>query len=765
MKKIILISIYIGILGISVAWADYIFVSGDVSGTWSVDTVFVDSTVRIPPDQTLTIEPGVEVLFWVHCKFIVDIGATLYAVGTESNVILFDEYFPGNGWHGIRFINAAESSRLEYCHLTHGLAPGYEEDAHGGAIYCSNSDPIITNCLIDSCRAGIHGEGTGGAIYCADNSNAIIINNFIRGNSACDGGGICCNDSSNLIISGNTISGNSVSSPYTSGGRGGGIFCNNGSNSSISGNTITGNSACDGGWGGAIYCNYSSPIISHNTISSNTSSDYYGGGICCYFSSSTIDSNTISGNSASWNGGGIAVYNSDSSLTIRGNIITGNSAAGSGGGIYCRIGSYPTIEGNTICGNWAHTYGGGIYIEPGSPKIIRNYISQDSARSGGGIYCGYFFQTGDPIFELNEISLNTASDYGGGIFLESTNPLMNKNTIVYNGANAGGGLYLTDSSPVLVNCILWGNDSQQITQISGSDAQVTYSDIQGIWPGATNIHVNPLFVNVPLGNYHLQSNSPCIDTGDPNPIYNDPDGTRADMGCYYFDQGGVPPFPFITLSSDVLDFGLVPVGNQSVLPITIYSIGDTVAVINDVFTTDTSFYSDFVPADSLVPAGDSLVFTVTFEPAIEKIYDEMLFVISNGYNDTLTVSLLGDGGAVPDTVRNLVITMEYPDAILTWDEVTTSLTGYPLEVDYYLIYFVENLAYPFNFLTYTSNTTYTHYGVMQFSPSMFYFIEAYIGEIGGLDELLASGRSMTREEVHAYLNSDNRNISFNNEFR
>jgi hypothetical protein len=46
-----------------------------------------------------------------------------------------------------------------------------------------------------------------------------------------------------------------------------------------------------------------------------------------------------------------------------------------------------------------------------------------------------------------------------------------------------------------------------------------------------------MFVDSALGDYHLLSNSPCIDTGDPNPIYNDPDFTRADMGCYYFDQG------------------------------------------------------------------------------------------------------------------------------------------------------------------------------------------------------------------------------------
>ena len=33
----------------------------------------------------------------------------------------------------------------------------------------------------------------------------------------------------------------------------------------------------------------------------------------------------------------------------------------------------------------------------------------------------------------------------------------------------------------------------------------------------------------------LQPNSPCIDAGDPNSEL-DPDGTRADMGAFYYDQ-------------------------------------------------------------------------------------------------------------------------------------------------------------------------------------------------------------------------------------
>ena len=49
------------------------------------------------------------------------------------------------------------------------------------------------------------------------------------------------------------------------------------------------------------------------------------------------------------------------------------------------------------------------------------------------------------------------------------------------------------------------------------------------------IGINPQFIDQENFNFYLQSSSPCIDTGDPNsPL--DPDGTRADIGAYYYHQ-------------------------------------------------------------------------------------------------------------------------------------------------------------------------------------------------------------------------------------
>ena len=176
MKKLFLILICLGLGSFSPVMADVIYVAGDVSGTWSADTVIVTAEVRVPPGNTLTIEPGVEVLFFGYCKFIVD-QSTLLAVGTLNDSILFDEFNPGNHWKGIRFLSASSDCHLEYCHLTHGSASGGGEDNNGGAIYCSNSSPTIIHSTIDSCSATLNGA----AIYCTLNSNPTISDNNING--------------------------------------------------------------------------------------------------------------------------------------------------------------------------------------------------------------------------------------------------------------------------------------------------------------------------------------------------------------------------------------------------------------------------------------------------------------------------------------------------------------------------------------------------------------------------------------------------------
>jgi hypothetical protein len=97
--------------------------------------------------------------------------------------------------------------------------------------------------------------------------------------------------------------------------------------------------------------------------------------------------------------------------------------------------------------------------------------------------------------------------------------------------NSGDGIYFISGE--MVNSIVWNNS---LEQISGSPDQVTYCDVMGGWPGAGNIDLYPEFVYTTWNDFRLQWGSPCIDAGDPDPLYNDPDGTIADMGAFYYDQ-------------------------------------------------------------------------------------------------------------------------------------------------------------------------------------------------------------------------------------
>lgn len=716
MQKSFLILLSLVFFWVNTTYGDFIYASGDVSGTWSADTVIVVDSVRVPPGATLIIEPGVEVLFWSCCQFIVDNGATLLAVGTVNDSILFDEYWENNSWKGIRFLNASDSSRLEYCHLTNGHAFGNEQS--GGAIYINNSDLTILNCLINNCSADGHGgaifvnnsnplltentiisndaDSHGGGICCSggsptisnntinDNfageygggiqlwdSNANIIGNTINGNHANDnGGGIRYCNASNPIISENTINGNSandngggiacinitsqniISDNIINGNwtgtsdYGGGIYCNN-SNPNITNNTINGNSAGYGG--GGIFCVYSNPIISYNIINSNSLSSGWGegGGIGLEHSNPEIIGNTISGNSVEYGGGGIHCHLSSNPI-INGNTITDNNVDDhEGGGICCYGSSHPDIEGNTISNNHAYI-GGGIYSDY-ILTIINNIIVGNSASYGGGVRIN---NATPDTFELNEISNNTASINGGGVYLYGIAPTMNKNTIVYNNAGgSGGGIYCDNSSPQVVNTILWGNSPEQISQTGGSNLQATYSDIQQIWPGLGNIFAEPLFADPVNYNYQITwANFPdpdstkclCIDSGNPDTLYYDPDETRADMGCYFFDQGPYPPpNPDIALSADVLNFEEIIIGSQAEMPLTIYNIGDTTLVIYNVSTSNPDFTTDFNLADSLITAGDSLELSVNFAPVDIAAYNDLLTIENN--DEVIAVILEGIG--------------------------------------------------------------------------------------------------------------------------
>ena len=237
-------------------------ISGPVFGIWISDSspYNIIGEVWIPEDSTLIIEPGVEVIFQGHYKFYVY--GYLEAVGSESDSILFTATNPDPGWHGIRFINAPDSSHLSYCIIEYGRAIGTGPDYRGGGIYCdSSSNPVISHCTI---RNNSTVGGTGGGIACYNESNPTISHCVITGNSSGWGGGLHCATASPLIEH-CTISGNAADT------LGGGIRLN-GSSATIVNTIIEGNT----GYGGIYFTSSSTTSVTYGDFWDNQNGNFLG---------------------------------------------------------------------------------------------------------------------------------------------------------------------------------------------------------------------------------------------------------------------------------------------------------------------------------------------------------------------------------------------------------------------------------------------------------------------------------------------------------
>ena len=250
-------------------------------------------------------------------------------------------------------------------------------------------------------------------------------------------------------------------------------------------------------------------------------------------------------------GAGINLYNSNPilrDLIIMDNTVYQDNSCG--GGINC-YGASPLIENVIIMENSSNSNGGGFCSWTDSNPILSNVvIKYNNAEFGGGVSCNNCF----PVFQKVEISNNDATSRGGGLVAwGDCYPVLTNVTVTNNISNhEGGGLYIfTNSESIVKNSILYSNSAPDGNQIFiHGVVDVSYSDIQGGWEGIGNIDINPLFTDPENGDYTLQSNSSCIDAGDPDldgdgytweidPDDRDPDGTRMDIGTFYhyYDAG------------------------------------------------------------------------------------------------------------------------------------------------------------------------------------------------------------------------------------
>ncbi|MHC4743438.1 MAG: choice-of-anchor Q domain-containing protein [Planctomycetota bacterium] len=243
------------------------------------------------------------------------------------------------------------------------------------------------------------------------------------------------------------------------------------------------------------------------------------GGMVNYDGSPTVINCTFTHNWTDYDGAGMC--NDGGSPTVVNCTFSANAAWDDGGGLYSQLGSI-TATSCTFSDNWAYEDGAGICVMDCSARLVNCRIGANIGGRGGGM-----------------------SSRGGSLKLINC---------TFGGNSAGmsaAGLRSLSTNAEVTNCIFWDDSSREIVATQET-LKVTYSNIQGGWPGEGNIDADPKFFFD--GDLHLSADSPCIDSGtnDPNGDLpaSDADGNArvldgdgngmatVDMGAYEYNRTG-----------------------------------------------------------------------------------------------------------------------------------------------------------------------------------------------------------------------------------
>ncbi|RPH94733.1 T9SS C-terminal target domain-containing protein [candidate division KSB1 bacterium] len=505
--------------------------SGNVRGVVGPGCCTMVGDITIVAGDTLRIMPGTTLYF--QWPFYFRIYGTLWAVGTQSDSIVFTR-LDGNGWRGLRFFNAASSgSRMDYCVVERGRGYGSNYwEIYGGGVFCENTSPHFTWCVFRNNFADAD-NGHGGAVFCHSNSNPVFDHCTFIGNAArIRGGAVYCNQSSSAEFNNCLFNGN-----WAQANDGGGMACGY-SSPRFDSCRFSNNQA--GNTGGGIWCYNCSPSFTGCVINNNSAQS--GGGIMCEQSSMSGFTNCSIQNNRATNGHGGGVYSSSASPSFSGCTLANNVASQWGGGAYCAGSSSPSFTSCQFVGDSAESAGGVICYNYCSAVFTNCLFKENKARGwGGGVHC---YMNSSPRFVHCTVSANRAyANYGSGVVCASASPVFISTVIT----SSSGYNLLFQSSPSssFRYCDIFasggtniGNPSHgptAIGQLLGTNSNGDSSDIY------LNIFNNPLFVDEAGGDLHLKEYSPCIGAGDPvNPPVTDfegnlrpnPAGSHPDIGAY-----------------------------------------------------------------------------------------------------------------------------------------------------------------------------------------------------------------------------------------
>jgi len=519
MRTIVFITI--GLIVISIqSLAQTHIPAGNVSGTWTTaaSPYIIDGEITIEATNQLEIEPGVDIEFSGHYKFIVQ--GQLLAIGTETDTIYFKAQ-DSTGWHGLRFefidYNTMDSSRIAYCEFTNGYADGIN--------------------LIDS---------LGGVMHCLYSSKLTVEHTKFKYNYATRAGGAVYLDHSPVEFNHCNFEKNEI--PYS------------------------GLPICYGG-GAGIYADESNLFINNSYFYRNLAFNHKGGAICIRTQTDntlTIKNSVLRDNKAEY-GAGICTLDGDTIV----NLFMENVS------IHWNSGGY-TVGSGAIAGRMNFAFAknvrlfkndarfGAILIENSPNCIIQGLIIyynsefQDSA-------CGGINIRNCENLEIRNVTFY--KNHGFDIKIVS-------NDTLYSSVNITNCIVVRrDGYPEWIKYDPLTSDvTVSYSNIQGGYDGIGNIDVDPLmkvdpWFGIWDFSL--IWDDFPEPN---TIKSPCIDTGDP--IYIDPDGTRSDMGAIPYDQT-YTPLTFGDLSGTLTCAGspyyiygdqTVPVGEELIIEPCVYVI-------------------------------------------------------------------------------------------------------------------------------------------------------------------------------------------------
>ncbi len=280
--------------------------------------------------------------------------------------------------------------------------------------------------------------------------------------------------------------------------------------------------------------------------------------------------------------------------------------------------------------NYINARDNGITATLVGPKtIIRHNVITGNRYS---MFGGYF---ADSIWIYNNLFYNTVYNAYQGVITSQLAYIYNNVFYSVPGVLLKRGITIFNNNQYVYNNIIVGTKYGIESRNGGVNTNIKYNNFWKteqdfnnfpLTPGNTNMHVNPMFVDIEGMDVHLQRYSPMIDAGDPEVL--DVDGSRSDLGMYGGPHGESYRYQDIA-----------PVKPQSL----VHDVTDSLVILNWELNTEADFshYQVDIYYDDIHSGGVNNLDSARFEDILPNGIDKALYTIistDNHGNESDTTS-------------------------------------------------------------------------------------------------------------------------------